>query len=114
MGLASLQDHGVGEHGTVPAAHEDAGVRRHNRSGVARALAQEFPADARHAAGEKSSSAGGVLLTTTMHTGIFSDDDGPEPFGDGATLWLSTPYRSVSDLLIRATDKPASAEDKAA
>ena len=40
------------------------------------------------------------------------DDDAPEPLGDGAARWLVARYRSVSDLLNRASDKSASAGDK--
>ena len=40
-----------------------------------------------------------------------SEDDAPEPFGDGAARWLAARYRSVSDLL-SAAGKSASADDK--
>ena len=41
-----------------------------------------------------------------------SDDDAPEPFGDGATRWFAARYRVVSDLLNRAADKSASVDDR--
>ena len=41
-----------------------------------------------------------------------SEDDAPEPFADGTAGWLAPRYRTVSDLLTRAADKSASADDK--
>ena len=41
-----------------------------------------------------------------------SDDDAPEPLGNGAARRLAARYRSVSELLNRAADKSASTDDK--
>lgn len=41
-----------------------------------------------------------------------SEEDAPEPLGNGTARWLAARYRSVSELLNRAADKSASADDK--